>query len=47
MFAHLHRQGTHPPTPVSQAGIRLRRVAAALAAVTAGLLASAVEGTAR
>jgi len=41
MFVHLHRQGTHPSMPASQAGTRLRRVAAALAAVTAGLLASA------
>jgi hypothetical protein len=41
MFIHLHRQGTHPSMPASQTGTRLRRVAAALAAVTAGLLASA------
>ncbi len=41
MFAHLHRQGTHPSMPASKAGTRLRRAAAALAAVTAGLLASA------
>ena len=41
MFAYLHRQGTHPSMPVSKAGTRLRRVAAALAAVTVGLLASA------
>jgi len=40
MFVHLHRQRTHPSMPASQAGTRLRRVAAALAAVTAGLLAS-------
>ena len=41
MFAYLHRQGTHPSMPASKAGTRLRRVAPALAAVTAGLLASA------
>jgi len=41
MFAHLHSQGTHPSKPASQAGTRLRRVAAALAAVTAGVLAPA------
>ena len=41
MFAYLHRQGTHQSAPVSKAGTRLRRVAAALAAVTVGLLASA------
>ncbi len=40
MFAYLHRRETHPSMPVSK-GTRLRRVAAALAAVTAGLLASA------
>jgi hypothetical protein len=39
MFVYLHRQGTHPSMPASKAGTRLRRVAAALAAVTAGLLA--------
>jgi hypothetical protein len=37
MFAYLHRQSMS----ASKAGTRLRRVAAALAAVTAGLLASA------
>jgi hypothetical protein len=41
MFAHLSRQGTHPRTAAPKAGTRLRRLAAALAAVTAGLLASA------
>ena len=41
MFAYLHRQVTHPSMPASKAAIRLRRVAVALAAVTAGLLASA------
>ena len=41
MFAYLHRQGTHQSAPVSKAGTRLRRVVAALAAVTVGLLASA------
>ena len=41
MFAHLSRQGTHPRTAARKAGTRLRRLAAALAAVTAGLLASA------
>ena len=41
MFAHLSRQGTHPRTAAPNAGPRLRRLAAALAAVTAGLLASA------
>jgi hypothetical protein len=42
MFTHLHRQGIHPSMPASKAGNRLRRAAAALAAVTVGLLASAV-----
>jgi hypothetical protein len=41
MFAHLTRQGAHPRTGALKAGTRLRRLAAALAAVTAGLLASA------
>jgi hypothetical protein len=41
MFVHLSRQGTHPRTAAPKAGTRLRRLAAALAAVTAGLLASA------
>ena len=41
MFAHLIRQGTHPRTAALKVGTRLRRLAAALAAVTIGLLASA------
>jgi hypothetical protein len=41
MFAHLTRQGAHPRTAALKAGTRLRRLAAALAAVTIGLLASA------
>ena len=41
MFAHLTRQRTHPRTAALKAGTWLRRIAAALAAVTAGLLASA------
>jgi hypothetical protein len=41
MFAHLTRQGAHPRTAALKAGSRLRRIAAALAAVTGGLLASA------
>ena len=41
MFAHLTRQGAHPHTAALKAGTRLRRLAAALAAVTIGLLASA------
>ena len=41
MFARPTRQGTHPRTAAPKAGTRLRRLAAALAAVTAGLLASA------
>jgi hypothetical protein len=41
MFVYLHRQETHPSMPASKAGTRLRRVAATLAAVAAGLLASA------
>jgi hypothetical protein len=41
MFAHLTRQGTHPRTAALRTGTRLRRLAAALAAVTVGLLASA------
>jgi hypothetical protein len=42
MFVRPTRQGTYPRTAVLKAGTRLRRLAAALAAVTAGLLASAV-----
>jgi hypothetical protein len=41
MFAHLIRQRAHPRTAAIKAGTRLRRLAAALAAVTIGLLASA------
>jgi hypothetical protein len=41
MFAHVIRQGTHPRTAALKVGTRLRRLAAALAAVTIGLLASA------
>ena len=41
MFAHPIRQQAHPRTAALKAGTRLRRLAAALAAVTIGLLASA------
>ena len=41
MFAHLTRPGTPPRTAALRAGTRLRRCAAALAALTVGLLASA------
>jgi hypothetical protein len=41
MYAHPSRQGTHPPVAARKAGIRLRRLAGVLAAVTCGLLASA------
>jgi hypothetical protein len=41
MFAHLIRQEAHPRTAALKAGTRLRRLAAALAAATIGLLASA------
>jgi hypothetical protein len=41
MFAQLPRQATHPRTAARQAGSRLRRIAAVLAAVTCTLLASA------
>jgi hypothetical protein len=40
MFADTSRQAPHLPAPARQAGGRLRRLAAALAAVTCGLLAS-------
>jgi hypothetical protein len=40
MFAHLTRQGTHPRTAAPKAATRLRRLAAALAGVTAAVLAS-------
>jgi hypothetical protein len=41
MFAHLIRQGAHPRTAALKVGTRLRRLAAALSAVTIGLVASA------
>ena len=41
MFTHHLRQGPHPRTPVRNAGARLSRAAATLAAVACGLLASA------
>jgi len=41
MSAHLPRRGSHPRTAAALAAVRLRRVAAALAAVTCTLLASA------
>jgi hypothetical protein len=41
MFAHLIRRGTHQRAAAPRAGTRLRWLAAALAAVTGGLLASA------
>ena len=41
MFADLTRRGTRPYTAALKAGTRLRRLAAALAAVTIGLLAYA------
>ena len=41
MSAHLPRRETHPRTAARQAAVRLRRLAAALAALTCGLLASA------
>ena len=41
MFAHLTRPGTHPRAAALTTGTRLRRCAAALAAITVGLLASA------
>ena len=40
MFAHLIRQGAHPRTAALKVGTRLRRLVAALAAVTIGLVAS-------
>jgi hypothetical protein len=39
MLAHLSRSGSDPRTAARQAGARLRRAAAVLAAVTCGLLA--------
>ncbi|MGH3196367.1 MAG: hypothetical protein ACRDNT_10630 [Streptosporangiaceae bacterium] len=41
MFAQLPRRGTHPRTAAPRAGDRLRRIAAVLAAIICGLLASA------
>lgn len=41
MSAHLIRHRAHPRTAALNAGTRLRRIAAALAAVIIGLLASA------
>jgi hypothetical protein len=41
MFAHLTRQGAHPRTAALKVGTLLRRLAAALAAVAIGVLASA------
>jgi hypothetical protein len=41
MFTHLPRQVPHLPVAARQPGGRLRRLAAVLAAVTCGLLASA------
>lgn len=41
MFAHLIGHRAHPRTAALKAGTRLRRIAATLAAVTIGLLASA------
>ena len=41
MFAHRPRRGPHPRTAARQAAARLRRLAAALAALTCALLASA------
>jgi hypothetical protein len=41
MFTYLHRHGIHPRTPVRTIGAHLSRWAAALTAVTCGLLASA------
>ena len=41
MFAQLPRQATHPRTAARQAGSRLRRIAAVLAAATCALVASA------
>jgi hypothetical protein len=41
MFTHLPDHGPHPRTAAWQGAARLRRLAAVLAAVTCGLLASA------
>jgi hypothetical protein len=42
MFAPLPRRGTHPRAAARNTGARLSRLTAVLAAVTCGLLASAV-----
>jgi hypothetical protein len=42
MFTPRPRQGTHPRTAAPNVGARLRRLAAALTAITFGLLATAV-----
>jgi hypothetical protein len=42
MFAHPPRQAPHPPTAARKTGRRLRQLGAVLAAVTCGLLASAM-----
>jgi hypothetical protein len=42
MFTPRPRQGTHPRTAARDVGARLRRLAAALTAVTSGLLAPAL-----
>ncbi len=47
MFASLPRPGIHPRTAARQAGACLRRVAAVLAAVSCGLLASVAALRAR
>ena len=41
MFAHLPRRGPHPRTAARQAAVRLRRLAAALAAIICAVLATA------
>jgi hypothetical protein len=43
MFADLTHRGTHPYTAALKAGTHVRRLAAVLAAVTIGLLASAAS----
>jgi hypothetical protein len=46
MFAHLPRQGSHLQAAARRVGARLGRLAAALAAVACGLLASAATSAA-
>jgi hypothetical protein len=46
MITKLHRSGSRPRTAVVRAGICLRRLAAALVAVTCGLLAVVAAGPA-